>query len=311
MYNDSMKVENKIISSEALYEIFSKMNEDLKKYLKTYKSEEAKNQVYERQYQNWTFKDQGSYLKFYVDFYDSTSITFDKFENFIMVFETRLEEIKNIRVNYYLYYSVGNSFDTIMQKISMEIYEKKMDITISLNSDDDKMKELYELIKSKILTAPPKYDEVIQKKSSIVNKVGFALGLIPSTVIASVLLFFPEIRNVFAGLYVAYPFICVALGYMIGMSVCTGGITSLYDTILPEKKYAGHDANYKSIYKDDIDSFIKTSEIMIGKNVGNTEKRKTIMAMSDKYNNYLLVEFFVIVIMSLIVILLGNTGGFY
>lgn len=310
MYNDSIKVENKIITNEALYEIFSKMNEDLKNYQKIYKAEEMRNRVYEREYQVWTFKDSGSYLKFHVDFYDSTTITFDKYENFISAFENRLEEIKNIRLTYYLNYTVGNEhYNYITQKITMDIYDKKMDIEVSLNSDDDKMKDLYELIKSKILNAPEKYDYIIRKRKSITNKVGFAIGLIPAIMLMTLLVFIPEVRLVFGSTYVLYPIGCIVLGYMIGCSVCTGGISSLYDAILPDKISAGYDRDtYKTIYKDDIETFVKTSEILIGKKVKNRERRQKIKELNEKYSNFIPIELMVIGGISLVIIAMQLMG---
>ena len=60
---------------------------------------------------------------------------------------------------------------------------------------------------------------------------------------------------------------------MIGSIVFGGKIVRLYSSIVPEKKYAGYDStNYQSIYKDDIEKFVQTSEIIIGKNIDNIKK---------------------------------------
>lgn len=58
----------------------------------------------------WDFKDEGSSLNFNVDFYDDTSIKFDNYNNFVSIYNQRLDEIKNI-INYRLGYWVDNNFE--------------------------------------------------------------------------------------------------------------------------------------------------------------------------------------------------------
>lgn len=190
------------------------------------------------------------------------------FFNFIF----RLHEVKNMWVRYHYSYWIENGYNSksISQYINMNIYEHKMDIDVSLSSEDHKMDDIYQLIKEKILKAPEKYDRIIKKKSAITNKVGFALGIIPSIIICSLLVFVPTIRQIYG---ILFP---IAV-FMIGNTVFIGKLTRLYSTIIPEKKYAGYDStNHKSIYKDDIDKFVTTSEIIIGKNIDTLKIEKKL-----------------------------------
>ena len=242
MYNDRIKVANKIISYDALFEIFSKMYEKLTYYQKIYYNEEIQNRVLEYKYQKWNFKDNGSHLKFEVDFYDDTSITFDNYNNFIGIFNSRLEDIKRIYVRFKLSYTIKDEIhnnEWYTQYINMTIKEEKMDIEISLNSGDKKIDDIYELIKNKILTAPEKYDMVIKKKTSISNIVGLSIGLIPGLIISTLLLLFvPNIRNIFAQSYVLYPICVLFLSFIIGGTISSSKLDGLYKNIVPEKKYA-------------------------------------------------------------------------
>ena len=308
MYNDTIKVANKIITGDDLAEIFALMNEKLKQFQKVHAQEEAQNKMLEYSYQRWTFKDGGSNMSFTVNFYDDTTVKFDNYENFIMVFNNRLDEIKDITARFYLSYTVrdGVKNDFYSQHIYMNIYEHKMDIDVSLKSDDKKIDDVYELIKNKVLNAPPKYDDVIKNKSSINFKVGFGIGMIPGLIIPTLLCLIPTVRTVFATSYVVYPIavlvIAMFLGFMIGDSM----LGKLYKRIQPEQKYAGYDSSRgKSIYKDDIEKFTNTSEILIGKNVDNLKCRREIMEIYDKYRKYLLPEFGIMVVLSIIVLFLG------
>ena len=106
MYNDTIKAENKIISSDDLTQIFQLMGETLKKYLKTSQDEEKQNRMLDTPYQNYTFKDEGSKMKVIVDFYDNTNITFDNYDIFMGTFYSRIDEIKTMDVYYTLSYTV-------------------------------------------------------------------------------------------------------------------------------------------------------------------------------------------------------------
>ena len=178
MYNDTIKAENKIISSDDLTQIFQLMGETLKKYLKVSQQEEMQNRMLDTPYQNYTFKDEGSKMKVTVDFYDNTNVTFDNYDNFMGIFYSRVEEIKTMDIYYALNYTVmtpapNRSRNFYTQSIQMHINENKLDITLNLKSADPKLDEIYNFIKNKILNAPEKYDEVIRNKNKIINTVSF------------------------------------------------------------------------------------------------------------------------------------------
>lgn len=308
MYNDSIKVANKIITYDDLLDIFSKMQEKLVQYKKISNSEEMKNRVLDYRYQTWTFKDLGSKLNFDVDFYDNTHIKFDNFNNFISVFNTRLDEIKSFNVNFYLTYDTqleGRGREYYNQQINMWIYENKIDISASLSSNDDKISDIYELIKNKILNAPPKYDEVIKKKNLITTIVTLGIGFVPSLIISTLLIFVPIVRNIYASSYVLYPVASIFLAFFIGGTIGNAKLDRCYKSIAPEKKYAGYDASSeKSRYKDDIDQYVTTSEILIGKNINNLDNRREIKALKEKYRKWIPYEFGVMLLISIIVLFL-------
>lgn len=310
MYNDTIKVANKIITDKNLFEIFALMNEKLVSFKKTYQMEEAQNRMLEYNYQKWTFKDNGSSLSFDVNFYDDTNIKFDNYNNFLAIFNSRLHEIKSIWVNFRLSYmktSPESSNDWYNQHINMSIYENKADIDVSLSSADNRIDDVYNLIKNIVLNAPPKYDTVIKKKSKINTVVGLAIGFIPSLVISTILLFVPAIRQIFAASYVLYPVCCLILAFFIGGTMGSAKLDRLYKSISPEQKYAGYDStNYKSIYKDDIDSYVQSSEILIGKNIDNLKCREDIMNYYTKYKTYIPYEIGVMVLLSIITLFLGG-----
>lgn len=309
MYNDTIKVANKIISDTDLADIFQRMDEELKENQQICRQETMQNEKYERKYQHWTTKDFDGSFTCTFNFYDDTNVTVDNYPVFITIFNNRLHEVKDMWVRYNCHYWIqnGNDQKMVSQHINMSIYEYKMDIEVNLSSDDKKMDDIYQLIKEKILHAPERYDRVIKKKSSITNKIGFALGMIPSLVICTLLVFVPAIKQIYGMTYVLFPIATIILAFMIGNTVFGGKLDRLYSTIVPEKKYAGYDStNYKSVYKDDIEKFVETSEIIIGKNIDNIKNRKEIAELEKKYSSYIPKELIALLVLSIVMILVGK-----
>lgn len=310
MYNDTIKAENKIVSGEDLTQIFQAMGETLKKYLKVSQQEEMQNRMLDTPYQKYTFKDEGSKMRVTVDFYDNTNITFDNYDNFMGIFYSRIDEIKSMDVRYTLNYTVitpepSRHRDYYNQSIQMYINENKMDITLNLKSDDPKLEDVYNLLKTKVLNAPEKYDDTIRKRSKITNTVAFGVGLIPGLVVSTLLLFVPVLNTIFFKGYVVYPLCVVFIAYIIGSMIASSKLDKYYEPIVPKKKYAGHDSNYNSVYKDDIDSFVGTSEILIGKKVNNLENRRMIRTEYEKYKTFIPKELIALLIATVIVIIIG------
>lgn len=311
MYNDAIKAENKIISGENLTQIFQMMGETLKKYQKISIAEEQRNNMLDYRYKSYTFKDEGSKMKVVVDFYDNTNITFDNYDNFASIFYSRISEIKRMDVYYSLNYTVitpdpNYSRQYYHQSIQMNITENKMDISVKLDSQDNKINEIYDLIKNTVLNAPEKYDMIIKKKSSITTTVAFAIGMVPALILTSILLFIPAINTFFLKGFVVYPICCAILAIMIGSVIASSKLDKYYDPIMPEKKYAGYDStNHKSIYKDDVEKFIGTSEILIGNKTNNLSNRSKIKEEYEKYKEFVPIELIVMAIITVIVIVVG------
>ncbi len=310
MYNETIKAENKIISCNALMEIFQAMNETLKKYQQISEKEKMANAVLDYSNQHYTFKDEGSRLRIVVDFHDNTCVTFDNYENFISVFYNRANEVKSMDIDYKLSYSVINpepnrSTDYYSQAINMHINEKKIDIQVNLRSDDHKLDDIYNLIKEKILKAPERYTRLIKKRNAIKNKIIFGFGFIPAIIVAIMLCFIPVVLEVYKTTYILFALASCGLAYLFGSVVMSGKLDNLYSSIVPEQVYEKYDyENNRSIYTDNVDDYISKSEVLIGKNFYNMQRRNEIKKLEKKYKKFLPYELIVIIVISLIIIVI-------
>lgn len=310
MYNDTIKAENKIIDSQELAKIFQMMGDTLKKYQRLSADEDRRNSMLDYLYQSYTFKDEGSNFRAVVDFYDNTNIKFDKYDSFMGIFYSRLSEIKSMQITFSLNYSVitpepNRSRNAYYNHISMYITDKRLDIDLDLNSDDNKLEDIYNCIKEVVLTAPEKYDDVIKKRNKIANVISLGYGLIPALVVTTLLLFIPGLNTIFFKGYVVYPIIAVFLAFIIGSLLTSSKMDKYYEPILPEQKSAGYDSNYNRIYKDDIETFTNTSDILIGKKVDYLANRQKIQEEYGKYKKLLPKELIALGIMMVVVIIIG------
>ena len=307
MSTDRMGLANKILTSEDLYEIFSKMNETLVRYKKISAADEARNASLDYSYQQWNYKDNDSKLEFTVDFYDNTSIKYNKFDNFLTVYNTRLEDIKRIEVYFSLNYEVtkDSTKKYYYHSISMYIKEDNLEVSYNINDEDNKMEEVYNLIKDKIVNAREKYDNVVKNKTKIATIVALAIGLMPAIIIATLGIFVPQIKEMYTRGYVLYPVACFVIAFVVGGTFESYMLDKYFKRIVPDKKYAYYDTNKnKSVYKDDIESFTSTSEILIGKNTNNLESRQKIKETYDKYKGLVPIEIGIVLIMSLVIFLI-------
>ena len=261
MYNDTIKVANKIITSEDLSEILATIHNEIEACKKQYAYEKIQNEKYNLQYQNWTLKDYSPSFKVNVNFYDDTEIAFDNYYSFMAIFNSRLEEIKDFSILYSCsYFRKEPEMNSVYvtQHINIDIYETKMNLDIKLDSSDTIMNNTYEFIKNKILKAQPRYDEIIKNKNSIVNKISFAIGFIPVTIILAFLLFSKPIRYFYAATYILFPIADIIFSFAIGTTIIGGKLEKLYDSIIPDKKYSYYSSSeHRAIYEDDLEKFLK------------------------------------------------------
>ena len=240
MYNESINTNNKIISNNLILNIFERMNEIIKSYTSKATKEE---QIYNR----LSFEDQInmkrefnnfiSDFSFTVDFYDSTTITINNYENFMAIFNSRLHEIKSIISNFSVcYFDINNKYSS--NSINLIIYENSFDIRIAIDSSNNKMTELFNYIKSSIYKAPEKYDFVIQNKRKICFSYSIALGCIVGIILSTILMCLPPVFSMLTnGYWIAFPICCLILSYFFGFLLFSNLINSLYKNIDMDKVY--------------------------------------------------------------------------
>lgn len=273
---------NKIISREALIEIFEAMHKELEEFKRIAAEEEKQNEPLKYEYQKWTLHYFSGNLSFTIYYTDNHNVSYDDYHNFITIFKSQSYLIDHIYVQYYMsyrkQYEDGARDEHSSNRLSLSITEDKLEVTADLSSKDHYLEDTYNMILQTISSAPPKYDHIIKAKEFISFKIGLPLGLIIGAILIAVTVFVPQMRD----FYHKMPYLLPALQLLIGVvtSIFIGSMRTSadYAKLIP-KKYGGYDTNTKSsYYNDDLKKLTETSEVMIGSKSNNLTIRNGIAA---------------------------------
>ncbi len=308
MYNESIDTTNRIISTELISNIFSRMNEIMRSYTlkanreeQTYDNIPLENKInMKREYSSFT-----SDFSFTIDFYDSTTVVINSYEKFVGIFASRLSEIKRIYSNMrFSYFDINHKYHS--NQLSLSIHENSFDIRVEIDQSNNEMKELFNYIKTSIYETPEKYDFVMRNKDKICFSYSFALGSIVAIVLSIILMCIPSVFSILTdGYWILFPICCLIMGYFLGTLLFSGYISSLYKNIDMKKVYDGYNSKtHASIYKADKNSYLNSSEVIIGKNIYNLSNRNKIKNLYYEKKKYIKFELIIIAIISLLLLLI-------
>lgn len=305
MVNKStLECRNKIITKDDLNQLFNKIYDKKQELDKIYQEETVKNAAFRYEYQQWTYKNLSNIAYGEIEFEDKTAIKYDNFQNFIDVFNQRIDEIKRIKVhtNISYYYKDYIDYRNTDGYVYIYVEPDSLKCNFSIDDNESNTKGLYNYIETLFLNAPEKYDSTIKKNKLITLMSDVAINFIPSIIISIFLLFNSTIRNMASSTYVLFPICCLILVIVLSELVSLSGVKRLYNKLIPTK-YAGY-SNGNKIYKYDMQKMVDTCEVLIGSNVNNLEYREKIKKKYEISKKMILIELGVLLIASIIVIFL-------
>ena len=309
MYNETIDIKNKIITGDTLLKLFEMINEKKTKYDKVYETEEKKNEILERDYQEWTLYYYSSRLSITIDFYDKTSVTYDNYTSFITAYNNRIQDIKHIDISFsFSYEDFGqNLFDvkTHRNHIYLYIVENKFKAEIEYPTNESKynVKDIYDYIKNIEANAHPRNSFIIKKMDKIYNRVRFSYGLMIGPIIGALFLLVPEFRSNNKSIFFLYPLISIVISYLIGSIFSTHKLSDLYEKISPEKE-SYYDSNFNRRFKYNIEEYENSSEVCIGYYTDSVKARQSIYVIYKKNNSTLIYKIGFLLLLSLIFIII-------
>lgn len=289
---DKFVIENKIITLKKLNDIFNTLNEKYSYYMNIYNLEKDKNKSLNDKDKTWTYKDDGSYLKFNI-VVDGKEYSFIKFDEFIKYFNDNTKLISVINCELYLSYNYGNTEypkNYHCQNINININEEEFIMNYEITTDDDKINDTIEFIKNILINSKDKIDKAITKRTYYTIKIGLVIGYVPAMIITLLLAISSDMRMFYKNSYIGYPIITTLVSIAIGAIITTNEIEKFYKNIGPSL--------------EDKENYLRKNEILIGKNINNVNKRKSIFKIYRKYQKFIPFELIMLFGLSITVIFL-------
>lgn len=292
---------NKIVTVSNLQSIFCHLKKLDDKYFARYQAEKEQNEGLAFDKQAWSVKDYNTTWRFEVRatgklhrFYN-----YDKFSTF---FKSHSAEINEIALDFAMNYIFQNKEELHNEHHTLTIVVTES--SVQANSDDDGYDEpldpIYRLIDRIFSAAPPRYDVLIRDQPMITFKSGFSLVLVLCTAIGYALIGVPTMRLMYQQFWFIYPITVLALSAVLGLIVGELALDRHYKALVPVVKHRRR-RDAKSYY--DLEDFMRTGEVQIGRNVNNAAHRNAIAKANFRARRRLIVGLVILVIASVVIYL--------
>lgn len=114
-----------------------------------------------------------------------------------------------------------------------------------------------------------------------------------------------EVINYVENIYLMCPVLVLALCFVIGGTISSMKLDQYYKTIVPKEKSELDSKKGARVKNDDIDDFVETSEIIIGKNIRNLHNRSEIEEIEAKYSKNIPYYILITIALSIMVVAIG------
>ena len=268
------KVVNKQISLETIIKIADYLEDYKEKYDKKFEIEENKNKNIPYGERKWEYEGGNTSISYTVDFKNGKSIKESDYNWFVGNFN-QLSSIKNINIYLYInFYTKGpnSTINDIYNKIGVSLYFRESDVSISVETanQENEAHNLYSEVMNILEDNEDRYNKTIKHRKIRVQCFTISIGILLSYILYVILkinagkispILVECLNNKYILVFGQW-FIAILLGNMFSYWY----ILSIYRPLLPDTKYAGY--NYstgRGNYTDDIDEYLKYSEVHFGK----------------------------------------------
>jgi len=297
---------NKIISVDALVGIF----EAIEQADQTMK-EAAAREVQENEpliYQKQNFKAEGYRMGFNarVTLKNESRLECKTPRDLINYLKTRAFEAEGIFVFVDFHYNErAPEKKTVFhsEEIVMSIREQTFGVKYSMYNAAA-VNQIIHKIQQTIAEAPEKMTDVMANQPIVISKIGLGVGLIPGMLLACIGFAVPQFRTFYGQIPGIFFLISLVLGVAVGILIAAKMVEPLYHSIVGRQRYAGYNKKtHQSMYRDDMDDYSSTAEVLIGSKVDGLRKRQKLDEYQKKFGKLILPELLVVLVASVIVYL--------
>lgn len=310
------RVVNKQIPVKKIIDVANYLEDCKDRYDNTFRQEEIKNKDLPYNEKNYEYANGNTRMNYTIEFYNGQTMTESDYNWFIgNLNEPRL--IKNIRLNLYIGFSTrsqGSDYNDIINNIDVYVdfrdhymndEASRVTISIDAKNQERESNNIYSTILNMLEDNEERYNKTIKYRKIRIQSLCISVGIILSYILYIILKIniakLPEIMATYMSNKYVLVFGQWFVSILLGNVFAYWYILSVYRPLLPSTKYAGYNkSTYKSVYTDDIDTYLDGSEVHFGK-YWDAERRRNLIEKIYKITRIIvLVQLLISVILFLI-----------
>lgn len=284
------KIVNKQIPISSIIDVANYLEKYKEDYLKKFYDDELKNKNIPIKEQIWLYKYGHAEVNYTIEFYDGKSITEKNYNWFI-------DNIKNPKSIKYIELALNIWYTSDISNDESQSNSIHVDISFREAFSDLRYCDLYLSVETKnreseaysihsnivdiLEKNEERFNKTIKLRQLRIQSFSIVVGLILSYILYLLLIINKSALNPIMISYLSNKYLIVFgqwfLAILLGNLFGCWYILSIYRPLLPNTRYVGYDySSSKSIYKDDIDEYVKHSEIHIGQFWDADQRRSKI-----------------------------------
>lgn len=280
---ENIVVRNKVVSMDAIMKILDLLTKE--------------NQKYEMEMND----NKNSFIKYEITIKDNLPYICQSYDELKKQVYEKISMIEKIDCLVNVSYSLLNENNEKIDNVSyihLVVTENLIEVIYSGYDMNSSLKDTYLFIKGIFNNCVDRYDWVVKNYYLVSYVVTNSYSYIYGTGICLLLMILKTIRG-FYGSIIGFLLIDLIISFVIGKLLFNNVITSLYGSILPNKKNVGYEkGGYKIV--NDIDNYTEYSEIIMGKNSFNLKNREEILELYNNRKNIFIKEIGIIIGLSII-----------
>lgn len=305
------KIVNKQIPISSIIDVANYLEKYKEDYLKKFYDDELKNKNIPIKEQRCSYGYSHAEVNYTIEFHDGKSITEKNYNWFIDTIKNP-KIIKCIELALNIWYtsdisndeSQSNSIhvDISFREAFSDLRYCDLYLSVETKNRESEAYSIHSNIVDILEKNEERFNKTIKLRQLRIQSFSIVVGLILSYILYLLLIINKSALNPIMISYLSNKYLIVFgqwfLAILLGNLFGCWYILSIYRPLLPNTRYAGYDySSSKSIYKDDIDEYVKHSEIHIGQFWDAAQRRNKIEKIYKITNKIILVQLLISIVL--------------
>lgn len=302
---------NKQIPISSIIDVANYLEKYKEDYLKKFHDDELKNKNIPIKEQRWSYGYSHAEVNYIIEFHDGKSITEKNYNWFIDTIKSP-KSIKCTELALNIWYtsdilndeSQSNSIhvDISFREAFSDLRYCDLYLSVETKNRESEAYSIHSNIVDILEKNEERFNKTIKLRQLRIQSFSIVVGLILSYILYLLLIINKSALNPVMVTYLSNKYLIVFgqwfLAILLGNLFGSWYILSIYKPLLPNTTYAGYDySSLKSIYKDDIDEYVKHSEIHIGQFWDAAQRRSKIEKIYKITSKIILVQLLISIVL--------------